>query len=250
LHKSGKWFADWFTPQGQRLRKAFKTPKAATKYQEKMRRDTAAKKAQAGKRSPISARRGRKPEPTPTEEPGAPARADRRGNPGGTTQPTPRRRATGEMEERGRPGDQARPRVLPPENPRLPQPKRPTGRKVKRSHTRAAKAAPGEIDRLIAVSPPWLRCLLTIAALTGMRRGDCLALSPAHCDDDLTVISLTQAKTKIAVSLPIAPGLQAVLRDAPGPATSANVPYVDRYAGKPVTGSMVDNAMIDALEAQ
>ena len=121
--------------------------------------------------------------------------------------------------------------------------------KVKRSHTRAAKAAPGEIDRLIAVSPPWLRCLLTIAALTGMRRGDCLALSPAHCDDDLTVISLTQAKTKIAVSLPVAPGLQAVLRDAPGPATSANIPYVDRYAGKPVTGSMVDNAMIDALEA-
>ena len=153
------------------------------------------------------------------------------------------------MEERGRPGDQAGLRVLPPENPRLPQPKRPTGRKVKRSHTRAAKSAPGEIDHLIAVSPPWLRCLLTIAALTGMRRGDCLALSPAHCDDDLTVISLTQAKTKIAVSLPIAPGLQAVLRDAPGPATSANVPYVDRYAGKPVTGSMVDNAMIDALEA-
>jgi hypothetical protein len=48
IRKGRLWYADWFTPQGKRQRKGFKTSRAAIRYQNKMRTSTAEiKKARA-----------------------------------------------------------------------------------------------------------------------------------------------------------------------------------------------------------
>jgi hypothetical protein len=55
----GKWFADWRDATGRRLRKAFKTKKAAKRYQVKMHGSTVeTKKARASRKPRPSRRRG------------------------------------------------------------------------------------------------------------------------------------------------------------------------------------------------
>jgi hypothetical protein len=56
-----KWFADWRDKAGRRLRKGFKTKRAAQRYQEKMRAEVGArKKIRASRTSPNSRRRGQR----------------------------------------------------------------------------------------------------------------------------------------------------------------------------------------------
>lgn len=104
-------------------------------------------------------------------------------------------------------------------------------------------AQPGEIERLAAVSPPWLRCLITIAAQTGMRSGDCRKLAPIHCDAELTTIRMQQGKTNLTVTLPISPDLKATLQHAPHRETdTAETPYAHRYHGGTVTRTALQHA--------
>jgi hypothetical protein len=58
--KYGKYYADWRDQHGKRHMKAFPTAKAAKRYAEKQRKDTAAKKHRAERPSRKSSTRGRK----------------------------------------------------------------------------------------------------------------------------------------------------------------------------------------------
>lgn len=60
MQKIGRlWFADWRDDRGQRLRKGFRTQRAALSYQHKMKRETVTtKKAHASGASVRSPRRG------------------------------------------------------------------------------------------------------------------------------------------------------------------------------------------------
>jgi integrase len=93
-------------------------------------------------------------------------------------------------------------------------------------------AKPGELDRLLAVASPWMRALLIIASQTGLRAGDCMRLSEAHCDPAKQALSIEQGKTKMLVSIPISPELQRLIELAPQ--GGAAEPLVNRYAGHTV----------------
>ena len=86
--------------------------------------------------------------------------------------------------------------------------------RVGRSAARRPIAQAGEVDRLLAVAPAWLRCAVTIAAQTGMRLGDCLKFAPANCNDDLTVLRIIMGKTQRTVAIPISPELRSVIENA------------------------------------
>jgi hypothetical protein len=58
LKKRGRWYADWEDPHGKRFRKSFPTKHQALRHQDKMRKETAAKKARASAPSPIKPTRG------------------------------------------------------------------------------------------------------------------------------------------------------------------------------------------------
>lgn len=59
IRKGRLWYADWFTPQGQRKRKGFATARAAKRFQAKMRGDTAQiKKARALRASRLLRKHG------------------------------------------------------------------------------------------------------------------------------------------------------------------------------------------------
>jgi hypothetical protein len=94
LHKHGKWYADWEDHRHARKRKAFKTKKQALRFQQRMREESAAKKARASGPSSKSAKPGarratsRQRSASPPSSPSSAARSPRTKSPRSTSNPS------------------------------------------------------------------------------------------------------------------------------------------------------------------
>jgi integrase len=111
--------------------------------------------------------------------------------------------------------------------------------RVKRPRPRTTIATPEEIEKLLDAAPPWMKTIILLAAHAGLRRSDCMRLSPAHYDPQKRILCIDQKKTKRQVSVPVTDRLAKNLEAIE--TADRITPYYEQSRGKALRWSALDD---------
>ena len=96
-----------------------------------------------------------------------------------------------------------------------------------------------ELENTLRVSPLWLRCLILMGRLLGLRHGEALAVTPAHINERENTITFKR-KGGGTSGLPIPPDLTTMFKLAQEQDPCA--PIIETLRGRPVNREMIYRA--------
>jgi site-specific recombinase XerC len=102
--------------------------------------------------------------------------------------------------------------------------------KVRLPRYRTVIAKPEEIDKLVKIAAPWLRCWLTITAGHGLRFAEANRLSPAQYNRQESTITF-RTKGEGTNTLPVSDDLKYFFQTAPEN-PDPNIPLLELHAGR------------------
>jgi integrase len=102
-----------------------------------------------------------------------------------------------------------------------------------RGRPRVTIATPAEVQKLLTLATPAMRCAILLATHAALRVSDALRISPAHYIAESQTLTITQKKTGQQVSIPVSEQLAAMLQAAPE-ADSPLIPFVERFHNRKV----------------
>lgn len=105
---------------------------------------------------------------------------------------------------------------------------------------RTTIAEPGEIEKLLALAPAWLRVIVLLASHAALRRSDCIRVAPEHYDAESKTISIVQQKNKQALTVPVSAELAALLEAAP--THDPLIPFYALHRGRTLSLSAIEAA--------
>lgn len=86
--------------------------------------------------------------------------------------------------------------------------------KERRPRPRAVIATREEIERLLALAPPWLKCFLLLCAHCGLRGGTAMRVAPMHYNPERQTIKI-DTKGGVIIEQPVSPQIQQLFEMAP-----------------------------------